>query len=472
MKILKNYIYNMSYQVLFLIVPLITMPYISRALGPEGLGTYSYTNSIMSYFVLLGNLGIALYGSRQVAYVQSDKNKRSEIFWEITILKLITFSLSTTFLIIFLMIISEYRILILAQGLTLLSVVFDVSWYFIGIEDFKKTVIRNVIVKLATLVLIFMFVHTTSDLLLYILIMGGSTLIGNIALVPFLFEQINFPKIKRINVVHHLGPVILLFLPQVATQIYLVVNKTMIGNLDSIEAVGFFSSSDTLVRLALTAVSSVSAVLMPRISNLIAQNDRKRIENYMKKSFEFINFLSLPMICGLIAIAPKFIPLFLGEKFRIVSQLIIIESPVIILISWSIAITNQYLIPAKMNKEYTISSVIGAVVNILMNIILIKEWGVYGAIVATLLSEIFVIMYLIYSVRNVFNIKTMIFSNFWKYALSAILMLIFILLIESLLASSVYAVMVEIALGVVIYLGFLICLKAKVLANWRNFFDD
>lgn len=462
----------MSYQVLFLIVPLITMPYISRALGPEGLGTYSYTNSIMSYFVLLGNLGIALYGSRQIAYVQTDKNKRSEIFWEITILKLITFCFSTFFLIIFLIIVNEYRILILAQGLALLSVAFDVSWYFIGIEDFKKTVIRNIIVKLATLVLIFMYVHKSSDLLLYILIMGGSTLIGNIVLVPFVFEQVNLPKINRINVLHHLGPVILLFLPQVATQIYLVVNKTMIGKMDSIEAVGFFSSSDTLVRLALTAVSSVSAVLMPRIANLIAQNDKKSIEKYMKKSFEFINFLSLPMMCGLIAIAPKFIPLFLGEKFKIVSQLIIIESPVIILISWSIAITNQYLIPAKMNREYTLSTVIGAVVNIIMNIIFIKEWGVYGAVVATLISEIFVIMYLIYSVRHIFNISNMIFSNSWKYALSAMFMLFFILFIDHLLVSSIYAVMLEIGLGIVIYLGFLLCLKGTILANWRNFFDD
>lgn len=123
----------MSYQVLLLIVLLITMPYISQILGPDGLGKFSYTNSIMSYFVLLGSLGITLYGSRQVAYVRSDKNKRSEIFWEVSLLKLLTFSFSTFLLIVFLMIFSEYRILILAEGLTLLSVAFDVSWYFIGI---------------------------------------------------------------------------------------------------------------------------------------------------------------------------------------------------------------------------------------------------------------------------------------------------------------------------------------------------
>lgn len=472
MKIIKNYIYNMSYQVLLLIVPLITMPYISRTLGPDGLGKFSYTNSIMSYFVLLGSLGITLYGSRQVAYVQSNKNKRSEIFWEVSLLKILTFSFSTVLLIVFLMIFSEYRVLILAQGLTLLSVGFDVSWYFIGIEDFKKTVIRNISVKLVSLVLIFTMVHTPSDLLVYIIILGGSTLIGNIVLMPFLFKQINAPKIKKINILQHLGPVILLFLPQVATQIYLVVNKTMLGEMDSIKSVGFFSSSDTLVRLALTIVSSVSAVLMPRIANLIAQNDGSSVEKYMKKSFEFINFLSLPIMFGLAAIAPKFIPLFLGEKFKIVSHLVILESPVILLISWSIAITNQYLIPAKMNKEYTISTVIGAVANILMNILLINIWGVYGAIIATLLSETLVIIYLIYSIRHIFSIRSMIFSNFWKYIFSALLMLIFVLYIDNLLSSSVYAVMLEICLGLLVYLGILMCLKTKILVNWRSFFDE
>ena len=246
----------------------------------------------------------------------------------------------------------------------------------------------------------------------------------------------------------------------------------MLGEMDSIKSVGFFSSSDTLVRLALTIVSSVSAVLMPRIANLIAQNDGNSVEKYMKKSFEFINFLSLPIMFGLAAIAPKFIPLFLGEKFKIVSQLIIIESPVILLISWSIAITNQYLIPAKMNKEYTISTVIGAVANILMNILLINIWGVYGAIIATLLSETLVVIYLIYSIRHIFSISSMIFSNFWKYIFSALFMLIFVLYIDNLLPSSVYAVMLEICSGLLVYLGILMCLKTKILVNWRSFFDE
>ena len=168
MKILKNYFYNMAYQILLLIVPLLTMPYISRTLGPQGLGTYSYTNSIMSYFVLLGNLGITLYGSRQIAYVQSDKIERSKLFWEITILKLVTVGFATLMLVLFLMYYSEYRFLIIAQSLTLIASAFDVSWYFMGVEDFKKTVLRNILIKIASLILIFTLVHSESDIIIYI----------------------------------------------------------------------------------------------------------------------------------------------------------------------------------------------------------------------------------------------------------------------------------------------------------------
>ncbi|WP_218015724.1 lipopolysaccharide biosynthesis protein, partial [Leuconostoc citreum] len=246
---------------------------------------------------------------------------------------------------------------------------------------------------------------TKYDLLTYILILGGSTLLGNVTLIPFLIKQISKPIIKEFQLKRHVVPVILLFLPQLATQIYLVVNKTMLGQMESISSVGFFSSSDTLVRITLTIVSALSGVLMPRIANLIARGEALKVKEYMEKSFEFINSLSLPMMFGLAAIAHKFVPLFLGEDFQIVSKLIIIESPVILLISWSIAITNQFLIPSNMNKEYITSTIIGAIFNVGANVFLIPVFGVYGAIIATLLSEILVVTYLLYSVSKYLDIK-------------------------------------------------------------------
>lgn len=472
MKILKNYIYNMSYQVLLLVVPLVTMPYISRVLGPEGLGEFSYTNSIMSYFVLFGSLGISLYGSRQIAYVQNDIQQRSQIFWEITILKILTTVISGLGLIIFLMVYKDYHLLIIAQSLILISVAFDSSWYFMGVEDFKKTVLRNIIVKIISLILIFTLVKSKSDLLTYILIIGGSTLFGNIALIPFLINEIQFFNVKKLKIVQHIVPVTFLFLPQLATQIYLVVNKTMLGQMVSIKAVGFFSSSDTLVRLALTIVSALSAVLMPRIANLIAHGKGQSVEIYMSKSFEFINFLSLPMMAGITVLAPKFVPLFLGSNFTVVSTLIIIEAPVIILISWSIAVTNQFLIPSKMNKEYIISTLVGAISNVILNIILINLYGVYGAIFATLISELLVIVYLAFSIKHKLAIRQMFFSNFHKYAIATFTMFMFTKIFDELLNNSIASILIEVVISIPIYLLVLVLLQAKIVTNIKRFFDE
>ncbi|MDN2451457.1 flippase [Leuconostoc sp. UCMA20149] len=472
MKVLKNYMYNMSYQILLLIVPLVTMPYISRVLGPKGLGTYAYTNSVVSYFLLLGSLGITLYGSRQIAYVQDNREKRSKLFFEITILKLLTTLFSGILLASYLFMCSEFRVLLIAQSLTLFANVFDVSWYFMGVEDFKKNVIRNVIVKIASLILIFSFVRTNRDLLLYIIIIGGSTLIGNIVLIPFLINQVEFFNIKNLNVIQHLKPAILLFLPQVATQIYLVVNKTMLGQMDSVSAVGFFSSSDTLVRLALTIVSSLSAVLMPRIANLIAEGKTKSVEYYMNQSFEFINVLALPLMMGLAAISSTFVPLFLGAKFSVVALLVIMESPVILIISWSIAITNQYLIPSRMNREYIISTILGALSNVSLNVILISNFGVYGAIIATFVSELIVMVYLVYSIRKYLNVTAMLFSNFYKYAVGSFIMFGVTRTLSHILPATIVSVILEIFVGIATYFITLFLLKADILQNWRNFFHE
>lgn len=471
MKVLKNFFYNMTYQVLLIVLPLATMPYVSRVLGPDGLGKYSYTNSIMSYFVLIGSLGISLYGSRQIAYVQDSKESRSRVFWDVTILKIVTTTISILLLAFFLKIYNEYTSLIIAQSLTLVAIMFDVSWYFIGIEDFKKTITRNVVVKLISLLLIFSLVHTKSDLIIYILIITGSTLIGNFILIPFLKGQIYFVSINKIHFFKHVMPILLLFIPQLATQIYLVVNKTMLGQMDSIKAVGFFSSSDTLVRLALTIVSSISAVLMPRIASLVAKGDKKGVKDYMDKSFEFINFLSFPLVLGLIAISSKFIPLFLGKGFSVVSNLIILESPIIILISWSIAITNQYLIPSGLNREYIMSTFSGAISNILLNLFFIPNYGVYGAIIATLISEMIVLIYLLFGIKNKLNIKKMLFSNVYKYLLSSISMFIIIIVIDTLLPETISSVIFEIVFGVLVYIIALFFVKADILLKWKHFFD-
>lgn len=471
MNIFKNFLYNTVYQVLLILLPLVTMPYISRVLGPDGLGKYAYTNSIISYFVLFGGLGISVYGSRQIAYVQNFKSKRSAIFWNITIIKIITTIISICVLILFLLISHKYKILIIAQSFTLIATFFDVSWYFVGVEDFKKIIVRNIIVKLTSLALVFTMVKSKEDIIIYALIISFSNLISNITLIPFLKKQIYFLKFYQVNIFPHVIPIILLFVPQFTSQIYLVLNKTMLGKMDSITAVGFFNSSDTIIRLALTIVTSLSSVLMPRISSLIMQGNNKSISVYMDKSFQFINFLAFPIVAGLAAIAPKFIPLFLGEGFETVIDLLIMESPIILFISWSVAITNQYLIPSCLNKEYLWSTFLGAVVNILLNVVLIPFHGVYGAMISTIFSEMIVTIYLFYSIRKKLNVKQMMTFNLGKYLIGSAVMYASVSFLDKIFAKNFIAILLEVAVGIVIYITVLIVLKTDIVLKWRNFFD-
>ena len=195
--ITKNYIYNLIYQVVVLILPLITAPYISRVLGAENIGIYSYTISIVTYFILFGSLGIAIYGQREIAYLQGKPGEYSKTFWEIVMLRFLTISISV---LIFYFVFAQqgqyavyYRILLLELFATCL----DISWFFQGLEEFKKTVIRNTVVKIISIICIFTFVKTSNDLLKYFLIYVFSTTIGNISLwlyLPKYLKKINIKK--------------------------------------------------------------------------------------------------------------------------------------------------------------------------------------------------------------------------------------------------------------------------------------
>mgnify|MGYP000445933840 FL=1 len=165
--ITKNYIYNVAYQILITILPLITTPYVSRVLNAEAIGIYSYTISITTYFILFGSLGVALYGQREIAYYQTDKMKRSKIFWEINILRFVTMTIAMVIYYFIYVRQGEYKIYYEILLIELLANCLDISWFFRGIEEFKKTVIRNSIVKLIFAVCIFIFVKSPNDLIKY-----------------------------------------------------------------------------------------------------------------------------------------------------------------------------------------------------------------------------------------------------------------------------------------------------------------
>lgn len=452
--ITKNYLYNLTYQILVLILPLITTPYLSRVLGAEGVGIYSYTISIVTYFILFGSLGIAMYAQREIAYVQDDEYKRSKIFWEAFILKGITLAISMIVFYFSFAYTGEYSVYYKILILEIIANIVDVSAFFQGMEEFKKIIKRNLIVKAISILSIFLFIKTSADLNKYLLIYVLSTFIGNLSLCLYLPKYIIKVPIKSLEFKKHLKPTIALFIPQIATQIYTVLDKTMIGSLIADKAeVGFYEQSQKIVKVILTIVTSLGTVMLPRIANKFANGQKEEIKKNILTSFNFVYFLSIPMVFGLIAVTKDLIPWFLGEGFEKSIYITYVISPIILIIGLSNVIGTQYLIPTKKQKQYTISVVSGAVTNLILNFIFIPKLMSVGAAIGTIMAEIVVTSFQLYCVREEFNIKE-VFAMSIKYVISACIMFVGIILLNKFVLTNVSVVLrlaLEVCLGMVIY---------------------
>lgn len=468
MQLVKNYLYNAGYQLLTLITPFITVPYIARVLGPVGVGTNSYTNSIITYFLLIGTLGTTIYGNREIAYHRENIEERSKIFWEIEVLQVVTILVAYILFLIFLSFQKEYKMYLLLQSISIFAGVFDISWLFMGLEDFKKTVTRNTLVKIVSLISIFLFVKTASDTGIYIVILGLTNLLGNMTLWPYLKRVVVPIKLSQLHFFRHLIPSLSLFIPQVAIQVYLQLNKTMLGQLDSVVAAGYYDYADKLIKMLLAFVTATGTVMLPRISNLYAKGRIEKVKVYLYKSFDFVSFLAIPLSFGVAGIALALAPWYYGEKFSIVGILLIIEAPVIIAIGWSNVIGQQYLMPTRDTHHYTISVTFGAIINIIINIPMIIAWGVKGATISTLISEIAVTLYQLFIVRKQFNFKIM-FENCGKYLLAGLIMFFVVFSLNNVMKISILSIFLQIFEGVMIYIGVLLILQPSTIDNLKVF---
>lgn len=391
--ITRNYIYNLIYQILTIVLPLFTTPYLSRVLGAENIGIYSYTYSIITYFMIIGSLGISVYGQREIAYVQNDKKKRTIIFYEITLLKFITMSISMVIFYFTFMIRGQYSYYYKLLSLHMISTAIEIIWFFQGLEEFKKTVIRNIMVKFVCLISVFVFVKNANDLWKYIIIYGLSEVIGNISLWFYLPKYLVKIDVKKIKLKRHIKPTIELFIPQISLQIYNLIDRTMIGNeyTDKSE-VGYYEQAQKAINLLTAVVTSLGTVLIPRISNMFAKKENDKIKEYLYKSLKFIYFLSFPFTFGIILISRQFVPIFFGDGYERVIYILYVISPIIILTGITNVLGTQYLIPTKKDRKYTQSIIIGMIINIILNYFLIPQGGAIAASVTTIISQIAIVI--------------------------------------------------------------------------------
>lgn len=464
MKLVKNYLYNASYQIFVLLIPLLTTPYLARVLGPKGVGINAFTNANIQYFIIFGSIGVAIYGNRQIAYVRDNKQKLTDTFYEIFFMKMITIIFSYFAFFIFLFFVGQYKNYYLAQSLSVIAAAFDITWFFQGVENFAVTVFRNFIVKIITLISIFSFVKSYDDLGIYILILSLSLLFGNITLFPSLRRYIGLPNWKNLNIFKHLKPSLVLFIPEIATQIYLLVNKSMLGIMISVTASGYFEQSDKIVKMSLAVVTATGLVMLPHVSNAFKNGEINKVKEYLYTSFEFVTAIAIALTFGIAAISHTLIPLFLTGKFLPVIPLMMVESVVILLIGWSNVLGFQYLVPTGQNKAYNYSVITGAFVNIVLNVPFILFWGVMGTVFATVISELAVTGYQIYAIRNQIDIKKL-FTSYYKYLISGLLMFMIVFSLNLYLETTWSMLVIEIIVGMIIYGLMLLILRPRLIQN-------
>ena len=458
--ITKNYIYNLIYQILTILLPLVTTPYLSRVLGAENIGIYSYTFSITTYFIIFGNMGISLYGQREIAYLQNDKYKRTKTFWEIVILKLITTSVSIIVFYFAFINGTQYNLYYTILSLNLVSTAIEIIWFFQGLEEFKKTVTRNILVKLFCFLAIFIFVRNSNDLWKYFLIYGLSEVLGNFTLWIYLPKYICKIKIKDLNIIKHIKPTIVLFVPQISSQIYAMLDKTMLGNVYSDKSeVGYYEQAQKIINLCIAIVTSLGTVLIPRIANVFSTGNTKKLKEYIVKSFKFTYFLALPMIFGIFIIAKEFVPIFFGSGYDRVVTILKVISPIILLTGMTNVIGKQFLLPTKKEKIYTIAIIMGTITNGVLNYIFIPYEGAVAASLTTIIGELVIlIIEVIFTRKEIKFIK--IIKSCWKYLLASVLMCLICELIKHFIIDSIF---VSVPIAIVVYVVVLLIAKDDII---------
>lgn len=462
MSVKKNYLYNLLYQMTSVLLPVLTIPYVSRVLSADGIGINTVTYANTQYFILLGSLGISIYATKKIATIREKKDKLKKTFWEI-------FSIQFTGCILAYMVFAltlgqshKYGIFYMLQGFYILAAAVDISWYFLGIENFKNASLRSFFAKIISVILIFIFVKTRDDLWKYILINAGTMFVGQLIMWFYVGkDMLKVKEIGKLKIAMHIMPILALFVPQIATQVYTVLDKTMIDLFKGAVEAGYYDQSQKIVRILLSVVTSLGIVMLPRIANLFSKDDLNEVKKSLRKAFVVISFLSIPITFGLIGISDKFVPILFGNEFLSVIPLTKISPVLVIIIGLGNVFGTQYLLAIGKNKEYTASVCIGALVNFCFNLLLIPRFAAMGAVIATVSAELSIALIQFWFARVVFDFTWI--KETYKYWVSGILMLAIVRLIGNVTPISILFLVLQIAVGSLVYFISLIILRDKFL---------
>lgn len=448
----KNFAFQIIYQTVILVIPLIVSPYLTRTMGSTALGAYTYTYSIAYYFVVFAMLGINKHGQRIIAQRRNDPEKLRTTFWSLYFIHAIASILSLAFYFVYVFVICDSdREIALIQGVYVFSATLDITWLFYGLEKFKIVSIRNAIIKVIETVCIFVLVKSPSDLREYTLIMTLSICLGQAVMLPQAVSAISPIRFSKGDLVEHIKPLFTLFAAVVAATLYTMFDKTLLGILSTKENVAFYEYSDKIVKIPRTFITVIGTVLFPKACRYAAANDKKGMKNAMDNCLIVTYFIGFAAFFGLFSVADLFATIYYGDEFAFCGTVMMSMCPLILIIGIGESVRSCYIYPLKRDTAMVIILTANAVINLMLSSLLIPKIGIYGAVAGTIAAELCGLICEMCICRKYITFKSF-FERGVPFAAIGLIMFIVIRIAENFMEISVSSLLIQMLIGASVYL--------------------
>ena len=447
-----------------MLFPLLTFPYVCRILLPAQIGQVNFYNSIIGYISLFTCLGIPMYAVREVARERDDIVQMNRTTIEVLLLHTLLTLIGYVAVVILCLTVPQIKEnipLFLILSITLIFTVIGCDWFYNGIEDFKYITIRGIVVKSISVILLFLLVKSKEDLLWYGVYCVVGSIGGNVFNFIRLRKYIHKENIifAQLHIFRHLKPAIKVFSFNVVISVYLQLNPVLLGFMKDTIAVAYFTAATKLMMMVTKISSSLGTVLMPRASHLVSEGKKEEFEKLIQKSYDFTLALTIPLVIGLICMAPYIVRVFCGSQYEdaiITSQII---APITLVVGLSNIMGMQVLYPIGKINTVVKCTIYGAITNVILNLALIPFLSFNGTAIAYLGAEVATTLSMYITAKQDMPIKFFKKDNL-TYFVGGLLMILSIFAVAALLkVNNLIMLIAETLIGFGIYSLYLIYKK-------------
>lgn len=465
--LVKNSIYNVCYKLLNIIFPLITSIYAARILMADSIGKVAAAQNIASYFTMIATMGIPVYGVKAIAQYRIGSKEGEKTFFELFAINAVISGLSS---------IGYYLLITLAPyfdgketlyyvtGINVLFNVLNVDWFYQGIQEYKYITVRSFFVKLLSLLALVLLVKKESDYILYAFISSAALVTNYLFNILRIRRFVHKTKIKCLNIRKHIGHVLMLFAGSVATEIYVLADTTMLDYMTDSSVVGYYTISLKVIRVIRSVVAAVSAVFLPQLSYSYSNGDDKTFMHLANRGISILLTLSIPCALGLFMVADDFVIVFYGNGYAESINTIRILSFSIISVAMSNFLGTQLLVTIGREKITTLSTICGAVWNVILNYYLITKFSQNGAAIASMLTEMLVMSIQAIMIRKYIKLS----FSVWKPLVSSVSMCVAVFTVRQYISISIVRLIISCYVGVIVYVIISCVVKDAVVIDFIN----